>query len=293
IVDIDQHLETLSEALRKSIAPGFEEYGLTVPQLYINNILLPEDNPQFQKLREMHTYSFQTKQVEAEQEMKVAKEIAERAAKMEGMTTEIEMERRKAEIELIKAQTEAQKTRLGGFAEAEVMQAKGYNQKDVFQRDVQIAFAEGMGQMGANGGGAGGGGMVSDMVGLGVGMAAAGQMSAQMMNMFKGMPGVDNNNNTAAPAAPAPAPAAPEAPKEETCPGCGKPVPANAKFCLECGTKIVHLAENEMLCPACGQKTPKGKFCMECGAPLIRKCPKCGNEVPDGAKFCLECGEKL
>ena len=67
----------------------------------------------------------------------------------------------------------------------------------------------------------------------------------------------------------------------------------NSKFCLECGSKIEILEENEMICPACGKKTNKGKFCMECGASLIAKCAKCGAEIPSGAKFCLECGEKI
>lgn len=77
------------------------------------------------------------------------------------------------------------------------------------------------------------------------------------------------------------------------CPQCHAELPANAKFCFSCGAKIEALAENEMICPKCGQKTPKGKFCMQCGAPLANICPKCGKEVPDGAKFCFECGQKL
>lgn len=74
------------------------------------------------------------------------------------------------------------------------------------------------------------------------------------------------------------------------CPNCGNELPASAKFCLECGTKIEALEPDEMICPACGKKTPKGKFCMECGSPLVNKCANCGSEIPLGAKFCLECG---
>ena len=81
--------------------------------------------------------------------------------------------------------------------------------------------------------------------------------------------------------------------KTVTCPKCGKAVPQNAKFCLECGTKIEQLTENEMICPNCGKKTAKGNFCMECGSKLQLSCPNCGNEIPQGAKFCLECGYKL
>lgn len=75
------------------------------------------------------------------------------------------------------------------------------------------------------------------------------------------------------------------------CSKCGKPLPPNAKFCLECGQQV--LSENETICAACGAKTPKGKFCLECGAPMIKKCTECGAEIPSNGKFCLECGHKV
>ena len=157
------------------------------------------------------------------------------------------------------------------------MREKNYTQQEAFRHSERIAAAEAIGQMGANGGG----GMVGDLVTLGVGITAAGQVGSQMGDMLK------NLNYT---------PAAETVSKAETtekCSTCGAEVPANAKFCLECGTKIEHLAEHEMICPECGKKTAKGKFCMECGAALVRKCGKCGTEIHSGAKFCLECGEKL
>jgi predicted amidophosphoribosyltransferase len=46
-------------------------------------------------------------------------------------------------------------------------------------------------------------------------------------------------------------------------------------------------------CPGCGKTVAKGKFCPECGYKFVTVCPKCGKDVPAGAKFCLECGEKL
>lgn len=321
ILEIDLHLEEYSELLRQRIAPGFEEYGLTIPQLYVTNFSLPEDDKNFQDIRALRSIALQEKKIEAqaqidtahvqartkvelaeaeraaqvgvaEQEAEARVKAAERQVALEKEATETavakaEAERQRiiAEKELIEAQTEAQKTKLAGFAEAEVMAAKGYNEKDVMQRDVQIAFAEGLGQMGSNGGGAGGGGgMMSDIVGLGVGLQAANAMSGQLGGIFAGF----GANGAQAPVAPVA-----EAQAETKCANCGNVLPANAKFCLECGTKVVNLAENEMICPECGSKTPKGKFCMECGASLIRKCASCGAEIPTGAKFCLECGEKL
>ena len=286
ILEIDERLPELSGVLRESIVPGFEEYGLTIPQLYVTTIVLPENDPNFKKIRELHTISFQKRMVEAETEIRTAKAAAEaevtaaqRKIELERQTTETEVARREAERELIKAQTEAQATKMAGFAEAEVMAAKGYNEKDVLQAEVQKAFAEGIGNMGGNGGA--GGGMMSDIVGLGVGLQAAGAMSGQLGGIFNGFAGGVQTPEATAPQG------------NIQCANCGNTLPANAKFCLECGTKVENLAENEMICPACGKKTAKGKFCMECGASLILKCAKCGAEIPNGAKFCLECGEKL
>ena len=279
ILEVDESLGLLSEVLKRSIAPGFEEYGLTIPEFYVTTVVFPENDPNFKRIRELHSISLQKKMVEAEATIKVSMaeaaatvSAAERQAILEKETTATEQARREAERELIAAQVKAQSTKLEGLAEAEVMRAKGYSEKDVLQAEVQKAYAEGIGNMTINGSG---GGVAGDMLGLGIGMAAAGAMSGKVGEMFKGF-------ETEQPVV-----------KRITCPNCNSEVPENSKFCLECGTKIELLNENEMLCPVCGKKTAKGKFCMECGASLVAKCAKCGAELPSGAKFCLECGEKI
>jgi Double zinc ribbon/Adenylate and Guanylate cyclase catalytic domain len=46
-----------------------------------------------------------------------------------------------------------------------------------------------------------------------------------------------------------------------------------------------------MKCPRCQHENPpQAKFCLECGARVVLTCPKCRSELPTGAKFCLECG---
>jgi len=75
------------------------------------------------------------------------------------------------------------------------------------------------------------------------------------------------------------------------CSNCGAELPENAKFCLECGEKIV--AQSGIRCPKCGEMTPPGKFCLHCGAPITRKCTNCGTDIPANGKFCLECGKKI
>ena len=300
IIEVDEHLMELSDNLKDKIVPGFEEYGLTIPQFYLTHVVLPEEDPNYKRLKDLHTINLQKNMAAAEAEVRTAQaqskasymtaeaeaeaqiKAAQRGAILEAQTTETEISKREAEREIIRAQAEAQKTQIQGMAEASVMQAKGYNQKDVLQADVQKAYAEGIGNMGPAISSGGGSSVMGDMIGLGVGMAAASAIAPQMGNMMQNMG-----------AGMQPAPQQQTTANTIKCPTCGKELPENAKFCLECGTKIEQLAENEMICPSCGKKTPKGKFCMECGAPLVNKCPNCGAEVPQGGKFCLECGTKL
>ena len=49
-----------------------------------------------------------------------------------------------------------------------------------------------------------------------------------------------------------------------------------------------------MRCPQCHhQNGETAKFCEECGAKLISACPQCGQQVNPTAKFCPECGTPL
>ncbi len=49
-------------------------------------------------------------------------------------------------------------------------------------------------------------------------------------------------------------------------------------------------------CPKCGETVKKGaKFCGNCGESLVktRHCSNCGSEIKGDDKFCPNCGEKL
>jgi membrane protease subunit (stomatin/prohibitin family) len=79
------------------------------------------------------------------------------------------------------------------------------------------------------------------------------------------------------------------------CPECHNSVPAEAKFCHQCGHQLVIFDQ----CAHCGKNlTPSAKFCSRCGesvaaAEKIIFCQACGAENLTGAKFCNECGESL
>ena len=56
--------------------------------------------------------------------------------------------------------------------------------------------------------------------------------------------------------------------------------------------------DNGIVCENCGAKLPEGaKFCLGCGQKIVPKgkkiCPSCNAELPEEAKFCFVCCEKL
>ena len=126
-------------------------------------------------------------------------------------------------------------------------------------------------------GGSGGGSPASDMVGIMAGMKMAGMALGQMDGVFGEAAGKNNLSDSS----------------KTVCPKCGATLPVNAKFCLECGEKIVAAPDGSIFCPECGKTVAKGKFCPECSHKFVSVCPKCGAQIPEGSKFCLECGEKL
>jgi uncharacterized membrane protein YvbJ len=47
------------------------------------------------------------------------------------------------------------------------------------------------------------------------------------------------------------------------------------------------------VCPKCGEPLKEGaKFCHKCGAKIGAKvCKSCGKDIPEDAKFCPFCGK--
>lgn len=293
LLEIDEKLDLISDSLRNKILPGFEEYGLTIPQFYVTSILLPEDDPNFKRIRDLHTVTLQARMIQAQASIKVTEaqaetlyrteqekskaaiEAARRETELQRQTTETEIKKREAERTVIEAQAQATAQRMQGLTEAEIMQAKGYNQKDVLQAEVQKAYAEGIGNMNISGGS---GGIMGDMLGMGVGLAAAGQIAPQLGNMFGGM---NMGQQTSQPTAPT---------SDSWQCSCGNI--ATGMFCNRCGNKKTEPNNDTWKC-SCGNNAT-GMFCNICGSkkPVSDTWDcSCGNRNIIG-NFCNNCGKK-
>ena len=315
ILELDEQVEFLAEELRRKIEEGLLEYGLSIPQLHINNFALPEDDPNFRLLKKFagekimkRSYDYEGTEIEAKADLE-AKRQEEKIRLTRG---ELEFDRiaaerakieaeAKAERERIEAQAaadarlikggagielkrqfdaaEAEKIEAQGVATGRAMSSQGYTKKDEFAKDTQGAWAESIGQIGSQGGGVVGGGvgggMVSEVVSMGAALATMGTVTEKMQQAMKGM--------TDPGSAAGEAPAAAAAPTGWVC-ACGQKGNVG-KFCSECGKP-----KPEAWDCACGKKGNVGKFCSECGAakPEAWDCA-CGKKGNTG-KFCSECG---
>ena len=163
------------------------------------------------------------------------------------------------------------------FAEADEMKAKGYTYNDETRRQTSMeALKNGLPGTGMD---FGGGGVVGDIVGLGVALGT--------VNAVTGF-AKDALGTFTQPETPAPAPAME---KGWDC-ACGAKNIAT-KFCPECGAKKPEPPQTWDC--ACGAKNIATKFCPECGAkkpepPQTWDCA-CGAKNI-ATKFCPECGAK-
>jgi membrane protease subunit (stomatin/prohibitin family) len=145
--------------------------------------------------------------------------------------------------------------------------AVGQNLQELLQMKMAMALEKAAGQGQAEAG-----------IALGLGLGAATMVPGLLAGMSQG----------AGSGSPKPA-------LQATCPECGLPAAADARFCAHCGSQILALRR----CAACGAElAAQARFCSGCGAsaraaPGPRRCPGCGVENRPEAVFCNGCGERL
>lgn len=329
VLEISEASEKIAEQLRQKISDGMEEFGLKVPQFYINDFRFEEDE-NFKRLKKFTTEKVVHKDIEFEK----AKQLAAQEAKKDILISELDFDKIAAEKKRIQAQSDSDvaiiKANTGieirrregmldvelgvaqsevirekgmavndvarqrGLGEAQIMDAKHYTQRDVLNLKEKEAQWNAIGEIGSKaGGGVGNGGIISDVMQVGVTLGTIGAVSEKVSDVMGGLSGKDNVtkettvivNNPEAANAPAAVDASASANTWDC--ACGH-IGNTGKFCSECGKPKPEAWD----CPNCGAKGNKGKFCSECGAakPEAWDCPNCGAKGNKG-KFCSECGK--
>lgn len=272
ILEIDAYLDVLSSELLVIINQDFQVYGLFLPEFYVTTVQTPDDDPNFQTLRQQfadRTLKIREEQIkrdtaEAAQQRKMVEAQTEAQLKMMGAQGDAEALR-------IRAQAEADAYLAKARVEAEEMKMKGYTYQEETARQVGMEAMKN-GITGGSGSGSAAGGL-GDVASLGVTLGAMGgviNMTREAMNpimqnatqMGQGFGNAVSGNPsatqaTAAPVAPA-APAAPVAPVAPVAPSA--PVAPAAP--VEAGWN----------CTNCGKTGITSRFCPDCGTP----CPTQG-----------------
>lgn len=295
VLEIDERLMELSEALREKIGPRLEEYGLEMPEFFVSRVVTPDDDPNFRRAKEQFAEQYlgvRQEQIRrniavAEGERKAVE--AQTAAQMKIIGAQGD-----AEALRIQKQAEAEAYRMQAAAEAEEMRMKGYTYQQETARKVGLeAMQNGIS---GNGGGMGG---LGDVAGMAVTLGTMGSMVNMTKDALSPVMDTASQMGQAIGGAISGGWDCPDCGHKRICsnfcPDCGakKPEPKAGWDCPACGQKGI----TSNFCPECGAKkpeAPKGWDCGDCGEKGITSnfCPNCGAKRPAATWDCPECGEK-
>lgn len=266
ILEVDEHIDIISEKLRLSINELLTDYGLIMPEFYVTSIMTPDDDPNFRRLKQQHADIYL--KVREQQIRKAEAEASAEAQTIEAQTA--------ARMKIIGAHGEAEAYKLRAAAEAEEMRMKGYTYQDETARMVGVGAVESMGNM--SGGGLG------DLAGLGVSLGAMGSVMNMTKDAMAPLSGTASDMGSAVAASMSVSGA-------WDC-ACGNKG-VNGNFCTNCGGKKPEPAKTWDC--SCGNKGVVGNFCNNCGAkkpesPKTWDC-SCGNKSVIG-NFCNNCGAR-
>lgn len=280
ILEIDSELMQLSRALRDKINDYLDDYGLFMPEFFVGRVMLPDDDPNFRRLREQYAEQYllvreeQIKKSEAEAAAQRKEVEATTAARMKVIGAQGEAEALK-----VKALAEAEAYKVQAEAEASEMKMKGYTYQQETSRQVGLEAMKN----GIAGSGGGGANVIGDLAGLGVGLGAMGSVIGMTKDAIQPVSDVASQMGQSLGSAIS---------DLWDC-HCGQKGNAG-NFCSNCGAKRPE-QKTGWDC-ACGQKGNMGNFCSNCGAKkpenssLIWDCV-CGKKGITG-NFCDNCGKK-
>lgn len=283
ILEVDSQLMKLSSALKDRINTCLEEYGLFMPEFFVERIKTPDEDPNFRKMKEQ--YAQQYLLVREEQIRRSEAEAAFERKAVEAQTqARMKIIGAQGEAEALKIQkaAEAEAYKMQAEAEAAEMRVKGYTYQ---QETSRLVGMEAM-QNGLTGGTASAGtSALGDIAGLGIGLGTMGSMinmTKDALSPVMELSGQMGQNIGSAVAG------------AWDC-SCGnKGITGN--FCSNCGAGKPAARQILTWDCACGNKNITGNFCSNCGArrpepeSLTWDC-SCGRKGITG-NFCDNCGKR-
>ncbi len=272
VLELDEHVDTISRALREAINPELAEYGLEMPEFYVSNIVTPDDDPNFRRMKQQHadlylkTREEEIKKAEAEAAFERKSVEAQTQARMNVIEAQ-----GAADAARIAGQAQADIYRMQAEAEAQEMRMKGYTYQQETARQVGVEAMRN--------GGTGVTGIAGEAMQLGVGLGTVGSVIGMTKEAIQ--PVMQGVSSMAQPAA-----SAEDAGWNCTCGQAN----ITSKFCPNCGAKKPEPPKSWDC--ACGQAGITSKFCPNCGSkrPETWDC-SCGQKNIT-SKFCPECGKK-
>ena len=306
VLEIDEHLMALSQALRDRINVSLAEYGLNMPEFFVGRVVTPDDDPNFRRMKEQ--YAEQYLLVRQEQIRKREAEAAQQRMAVEAQTAaQMKIIGAQGEAEALKIQkaAEAEAYRMQAEAEAMEMKMKGYTYQQETSRQVGLeAMKNGLGGSGTGSG-------LGDVAGLGVALGAMGGVIGMtkdaMTPIFENSAQIGQSVGKVASGDIWNCACGQTEITSNFCPNCGakKPQPVAGWICPQCGQAGI----TSNFCPNCGTKKPApsawdctcgqkeitSNFCPNCGAKKpdnqTWSCPQCGNTGIQ-SQFCPNCGHK-
>jgi membrane protease subunit (stomatin/prohibitin family) len=154
IFEIDEQLVRVSGELRERLSPDFADYGISLENFFVTNIVKPEDDKQYQRFKELHFRQF----------------------------ADVKEAQLRQQVSVIEQQTKAQQTVIEAQAKAQKRAMEGYSYQDErgFNVAERMASNEAVGQMTNLGIGMG---MITG-VGSTVGGTVGGMMQNTLGNAF-------------------------------------------------------------------------------------------------------------
>lgn len=271
VLELDEHIDLISNALREAINPTLAEYGLTMPEFYVGNIVTPDDDPAFRRMKQQHGELYlkvreeEIRKAEAEAAFERKAVEAQTAARMKVIGAQGE-----ADAARVTGQAEADVYRMKAEAEAQEMRMKGYTYQQETARQVGLEAMR-------NGGG-GVGGLAGDAMQLGVGLGTVGSVIGMTREAVAPILQQSMAGNAVS---------------GWNC-GCGQ-TGLTGNFCPNCGRGKPEPQPGGWNC-SCGQQSIMGNFCPNCGAKKPMPKPEgwncsCGQQNITG-NFCSNCGKK-